>query len=257
MQGRGRRKHLFRRVFAAASTATMNHQLDTTMSISFSSMPGAYERQLIRRHGNPMFPSALRTVDQVTLERAHERDARDAEDFIERFRALMEEAANLKPNTGSERILDLRQRVDMLYERACTIAGDRTTEKQALLRLFDAIDGTIRRGAANDPLALEELAEEAAARAAHLAMLEIPLVADLLRPDPPMDRDELAPTLLAADIAAFRTVIGLFDDAEKQELLLMMQRAVEDAVNTDTAGTNERLALLESEIARGERPLPS
>lgn len=227
------------------------------MSISFSSTPGAYERQLIRRHGNPLFPSALRTVDQAAIDRARERDARDVEDFITRLRALMEEAASLEPNTGSERILDLRRRVDMLYERACTIAGDRTVEKQALLRLFGVIDGTIRRGAGNDPLAMEELTEEAAARAAHLAMLEIPLVADLLRPDPPLDREELAPTLLATDIATFRAVIGLFDDAQKQELLLMMQRAVEDVADTGTAGADERLALLESEIARGERPLPS
>jgi hypothetical protein len=225
------------------------------MSVSFSTRPGAYERQLMRRHESPLFAPTLRTIDDADLARARELDARDEQDFLTRFRELMEAAAGLEANADSETLLDLRRRMDMLYERACTIAGDHEQEKQALLRLYDVIDATIRRGAENDPLAQEELAEEAAARAAHLAMLKIPLVADLLRPDPPLARDELGPTLLAVDEAAFRAVIGLFEAGQKQELLLMMQQAAADAGDSETV--RERLAVLESELAGGERPLPS
>jgi hypothetical protein len=209
----------------------------------------------MRRQESPLFAPTLHPVDEASLARARELDARDEQDFLTRFRELMEEAAGLDANADSETLLDLRRRMDMIYERACTIAGDHEREKQASLRLYDVIDATIRRGAENDPLAQEELAEEAAARAAHLAMLKIPLVADLLRPDPPLERDELGATLLAADEAAFRAVIGLFDAAQKQELLLMMQQAGTGLGDSETV--HERLALLESEIAGGERPLPS
>ncbi|MEJ2106896.1 MAG: hypothetical protein P8X48_06140 [Acidiferrobacteraceae bacterium] len=218
------------------------------MSIEFESHPGAYERQLKRRHENPLFPPTLRDIQLDELERARERDARDARDFEKQFQELLEEVSQLEASTGSERILALRQRVDMLYERAHTIAGDRTREKQALARLFDAINDTVRRAAGDDTLALTELAEEAAARTAHLAMLEIPLVADLLRPDPPFSRDELLPTLLSADEHSFRAVLGLFDSSQKRELLSLLHKAFPAGADA-SARVRERIDLLEAAIA--------
>jgi hypothetical protein len=223
-------------------------ECEITVSITFNTHPGAYERQLMRRQGNPRFPSALREIRTGELERARERDEGDARDFEEQFRQLLDEVSRLEPTTDSERILALRQRVDMLFERAHSIAGDRSKEKQALARLFDAIDDTVRRVAGEDALAHTELAEEAAARAAHLAMLEFPLIADLLRPDPPFSREELMPTLLCADEDVFRAVLGLFDSTQKQELLSLLRRAFPANAEAD-AGIRKRIEDLEAAIA--------
>lgn len=181
------------------------------MTLGFSDRPGRRERHLQRRHGNPLFADPPPRISPGELERARREDREEARRFREGFVALIHEAAALKPNEGSEVVLKLKERVDQAYEQASGLAGDQAPVKAAIPRLIAAIMAAVRRGAGDDPLALQELAGEEAARALHYRLLEHPLVADLLAPDSPVSAEELLPTLLSAEADALEAALKLFD----------------------------------------------
>lgn len=190
----------------------------------FSVRPGRHERHLQRAHGNPLFPMARRVVSFAALMDARDADRQEAVAFAAAFQALLEEAVNLQPNTASEQVLDLRERIDRLYEQACGLAGDLQIQKEALQKLHAVVLRTIYAGAGDDSLALQELERLQQARELHIELLQFPLVADLLSPDSPIGEDELAATLLSEDEAAIRAVLGLFDQAQLDGLATEAQR---------------------------------
>ena len=181
------------------------------MSWTFNPQPGRRERHLARIHRNPLFGHPPPEVDLARLEAAWSGDREDLMTFEGRFRALVEEAAALGPHAETERVLDLKERLEQAYEEAAGLAGDQTRIKTALQRLVEVTMNAVRAAAGDDPLALEELAQEEAARRLHFELLEEPLVADLLAPDGPVSAEDLVPTLLSADEEALEKVLGLFD----------------------------------------------
>lgn len=175
---------------------------------------GAWERQLLRRHGNPLFGIPAPTVDAAALESARRRDREEREAFHERFVALMREAGELGPNEGSERLLRLKARLEQAYTECAALAGERRRYQEALERLIEAIVRAVRQAAGPDPLAQRELEQEEQARRVHFRLLEQPLVADLMRPDSPVSEDDLAPTLLSEPAAAVEAALWLFGTDE-------------------------------------------
>ena len=165
------------------------------MTLSFSDRPGPRERHLRRKYHNPLFHDAG-PVTLQTLVEARRLDLADAEAFREELLQLVEEAASLPAQADSETVLGLKERLDKAYERACGLTGDQSRAKQAIQRLLGVIMKAVRRGAANDPLAQEQLDQEERARRAHFALLEHPLIADLLSPDNPIPPDEVRVMLL-------------------------------------------------------------
>src|SRR5690606_7819356 len=115
--------------------------------------------------------------------------------FQGEFRALVQRAIELSPQEESEVILKLKEDLDRAYEQCCGLPGDNSETKAALRKLLDIVMRAVWRGAADDPAAQTNLREEEVARATHFELLEHPLVADLIRPDSPIEPDELAATV--------------------------------------------------------------
>lgn len=217
------------------------------MTLRFSDRPGRRERHLQRRHGNPLFADPPPRIRRVELERARREDREEARGFQEDFVALLQEAIGLKPNEESDAILKLKERVDRAYERASGMGGDQSRIKAAIPGLVAAIMGAVRRGAGDDPRALQELAREERARALHYRLLEQPLVADLLAPDSPIRAEELLPTLLASDAEALAAALQLFD-RQQLEILVEQGRVLLDGLERDgrlPPAAGEKLALME------------
>ena len=217
------------------------------MSLRFSDHPGRRERHLQRRHGNPLFADPPPQVSEKELERSRGEDLEEAQKFQGDFVALIQEAVDLKPSEESEVILKLKERVDQAYEQASGLAGDQAPVKAAIPQLITAIMGAVRRGAGDDPLALQELAQEDEARALHFRLLDHPLVADLLAPDSPVTAEELLPTLLSSDVDALEAALQLF---EPEQLVSLAQEGRALLERLDREGrlppaAKERLALIE------------
>lgn len=200
------------------------------MSLSFNPQPGCRERALKRNQDNPLFPEAMRHVDAGRLQEAQREDAEEATAFADAFRALFEKAASLEANVQSDVILELKQGADKLYEQAAGLAGDNSQAKQSLLKLIEALMRAVRAGAGNDPQALSELEQETEARSMHMALLEYPLIADLLRPDSPVDADSLAPVLLSSEAEELTAVLQLFDTEQLLHLHANAKILLEDSL---------------------------
>lgn len=67
-------------------------------------------------------------------------------------------------------------------------------------------------------MARQKLEMETQARQQHFAMLDQPLIADLLRPDTVIGEDELVPTLLSESADAVSRAMQLFSPAQQAVL---------------------------------------
>ncbi len=200
--------------------------------LRFSPDPGPRERQLMRRHANPLFGEAARAIDQADVDAARADDVAAQAAFMDSFRALVQEAVELPPNAESEVVLDLKARLDESYTRVCALPGDKAPLLQAIDRLLDAIMQAIRKSAAGDPVALQNLDEEATARALHKQLVQHPLVADLLLPDTPIGEDELLPTLLGEEPEAVAAALHLFAPEQLEPLCSEGERLLAALENT-------------------------
>lgn len=165
----------------------------------------------MRRHQNPLFGRPLPQIAPETLLEAQRADHEEMEAFADSLRAILARAVDLPPETGSEEILALKEDLERHYEEACGLPGDHDAEKAAIIRLIETIMRVVRRHAGSDPLAVEELSQEEAARAIHFRLLGLPLIADLLHPDSPILPEELVAAVLTAsesEVAALGDVFG-------------------------------------------------
>lgn len=228
------------------------------MKPTFSTRPGAYERQLIRYADNPLFPPARRNVLQIEVTQAQRRDREEAAAFHERLRALVQRAIDLPPQADSEVVLKLKEDLDQAYEQACGLGGDLSEIKTAVKKLLDIVMRAVWCGAGDDAAAQVNLREEEAARVTHFALLEYPLIADIIRPDSPIAAEELLPTLLSESGPALAAAFSLFD---ANQLALLCQDAREqlrtlDRAEPTVASACERLADMERHLAALQRQPP-
>lgn len=186
------------------------------MSLIFSQRPGRYERHLMRKHNNPLFPDLERSVTPEQLLEAQRLDHEELVDFIGGFRDLVQKAVHLKNSEESDVILDIKEQLDMAYEQASGLADDQSEAKEAINKLTQIIMHSISSNATGDRLALEELRQEQEARATHYSLLQYPIVADLLHPESPITEIDLAPTLLSESAQGLQAALALFDDAQLQ-----------------------------------------
>ncbi|MGV6853070.1 MAG: hypothetical protein ACWA5R_12955, partial [bacterium] len=135
--------------------------------ILFSPIPGAHERQLQRRYTNILFPEDLRHVIQIEITAAQRKDDAETSTFEKSFKELVKELSELGDHAESETLLLLKERADKLYEAACGLGGDQDEYKQALKRIVQLMMQAVRKGAAGDAKAMQELHEEDIAREAH------------------------------------------------------------------------------------------
>jgi len=224
------------------------------MPLVFSEYPGRRERHLLRKRNNPLFPDTDQAPTTEAVQEAQRLDHEELVDFIGKFRSLVQQAIGLKPSEESEVILKLKEDLDKAYEQACGLADDQTETKEAIKKLVGVIMNSVEAGAGNDQVALNELAQERIARAAHYELLEHPLVADLLYPESPIKEDELVPTLLSAPEAEFNAAISLFD---APQLRAILDSANELAAVKGCEEAGQRIKVLERllrELSGGPKP---
>ena len=181
------------------------------MKLHFSPESGPRERQLRRKYQNPLFSPTGDRITQQDVEAARQEDQAALQQFLLDFRSLIQEAVDLKPNTDSEIILDLKERLDQCYTRCCAMPGEHEEIKTAIDNLIQVIMQAIRQGAANDPVALAKLDDEDAARRMHQALQVHMLIVDLLLADSPIEEADLLPTLLSETDEAVQATLPLFD----------------------------------------------
>lgn len=184
----------------------------------FSETPGAHERHLRRRWRNPLFPVARRRVTAAEVKHARLQDLEIARAVEKEFRDILDVAAKLDRRADVEALFRLKVRIDLCYAGCTGIPGGAPEMKEALRRLVQAVDRVQRRAAGNDPLALAELDEEAAAREEHFRLQDIPLVADLTREDTIIQPDELVATLLSEKPEQSAAAFALFDEVQRRQV---------------------------------------
>ena len=122
-----------------------------TAKLKFSDLPGAYERQLQRKQGNPLFPPEQQHPGQDELDQARIRDQQDMQAFMESFQDTLKQAAGLLGSVESDVVLDLKQKLEQLYVRSASLSHDMEQIHEALVKLLNVCMMTIRKGAADDP----------------------------------------------------------------------------------------------------------
>ena len=186
------------------------------MTLIFSELPGRYERHLLRKHNNPLFPAAERNITPEQLLEAQRLDHEELVEFITGFRALVQRTVNLKPNEEIDTVLKIKGQLDIAYEQASGLADDQSETKNAILKLTQIIVNSIRSNSMSDSLIHEELRQEEEARDAHCSLLQHPIVADLLHPESLILENELAPSLLSEDPLGLQAALELFDNTQLQ-----------------------------------------
>lgn len=223
-------------------------------TIKFSPLAGAYERHLQRKYNNPLFPPSQQNFLQAEIDQARQRDLQDLQAFMEAFQEMVKQAAELNGSVDSEVVLDLKEKLERLYVTSSGLAGELGTYQDALMKLIRVCMQTIRRGAADDVIALRKLDEEEQARTVYFAMLESPLVAELMRGDEIIQVDELVPTVLSLGTNHLKTVLELFEPEYLQQLVAQSREFVESlsAEVRQRTGVEQKLALMESILAEAE-----
>ncbi|MDH3948780.1 MAG: hypothetical protein OEU74_07450 [Gammaproteobacteria bacterium] len=220
------------------------------MSVQFSPEPGPHERQLRRKYHNPLFAEAGEGITQQELEIARQQDQSELRQFLEDFQSLVQDAVDLKPNTDSQLILDMKERLDQSYTRCCAMPGDHPEIKTAINQLIQVIMKAVRQGAVNDPVALSKLDEEDMARQTHQQLHAHTLIVDLLLADSPISETELLPTLLSETPEAVQSTLQLFDAQQLRLLYDTGKSQLEElqANGHDLPAAWANLALLENAL---------
>jgi hypothetical protein len=181
------------------------------MSVAFSERPGRHERHYRRCIDNPLFGDGAKTRNDSDLLDMQRLDHEELLVFLNDLRATVQRAIQLQPNEGSEVILEIKEHLDRLYEQSAGLADDHRGNQSAIAELLEVVMRNVERSAAGDPQAIDELAQERAARAAHFELLAFPLVADLLHPQSVIGATDLAPVLLSAGEEELAAALSLFD----------------------------------------------
>jgi hypothetical protein len=103
-----------------------------------------------------------------------------------------------------------------------------------LKRLLQMIMQAMWQGVGQDMQAHNKLQMEEEARASHFALLEHNLIADLLRPDSPIEENQLVPTLLSDSAQAVKLAMQLFVP-EQQAALCQSARSLIETLDQDHA----------------------
>ncbi|MBT5229219.1 MAG: hypothetical protein HOM11_02970 [Methylococcales bacterium] len=198
----------------------------------FNELPGCWERHCQRKYKNPLFADA----NSITVElvgQAQAKDLAELESFDKTFQDVLEKAVALPAHAQSDVVLGLKEQIDKLYESSATLLGDQTDKQKALLKLTEVVMKVIKTGADTDTFAVGQLEQETTARELHVKMLKHHVIADLLREESPIQPEELAAVVLIETPDAIKSLVTLFDDDQKQDLMRQCEVVVEKMKASD------------------------
>lgn len=196
----------------------------------FNKKPGRHERHLQRKYNNPLFNNP--PLDQQDIHLAQQKDQQEITLFMDEFKKLVQRSAELEANVDADILLTLKEDLDKIYEQSTGLAEDQNEIKAMIKRLIDTIMKGIWSGIGNDALAKSKLEMEEEARAAHFALLEQPIITDLLCTDSVIAENELAPTLLSASPDELDLILPLFTPEQLESLLIESTHCL-DKLDTD------------------------
>jgi hypothetical protein len=179
--------------------------------------PGIRERHLLRKQDNPLFDSEKPVTSQQLAE-ARLSDDLERDSFVENFTALVRRAADLKSNTPSETVLEIKEELDRSYQQACALPGDQEKFKDAIRRLVKVIMDSVWQGVADDQYAQQQLRDEQFARDMHFQLQEVPLVSALTHPNSPITEEELIPSVLSEPLSDLAMALQVFDENQIEVL---------------------------------------
>jgi hypothetical protein len=176
--------------------------------------PGAYERQLQRRHKNLLFPAPRRVVTTADVLEARRKDAAELKDLMTKVGAI-----NLPedfPNNWNEYLSNIREEIDGLKKRTRQIGGDTTKLMNHLNATRSEMGNIWRECMKNNPdaLRLYEIAEASARE--YDQEFRGDFGEQLLRDDPCIPAGELAPSLLSEDPRTVAAFWAMLPDANKK-----------------------------------------
>lgn len=180
------------------------------MTMNFSPAPGPHERHLRRRLLNPLFDQPERELTQHDLDNAKRKDEENLLQFMNYFQSVVKKTTELGTHSESDLVLQIKEQLDECYATSCAMPGNHDNLKIAIKKLIAAIMAAVRKGAADDPVALKKLDEEDAAREMHNELHERKLIADLMLENSPILENELTPTLLNEDTDDLEAALQLF-----------------------------------------------
>jgi len=200
--------------------------------MNFSPAPGPYERHLKRRLLNPLFPKPEQELSQKDIDDAKRKDEENLLSFMSNFQSVVQKTTELGIHSESDQVLEIKEQLDECYATSCAMPGDLTNLKTAIKKLITAIMAAIRKGAADDPTALNKLDEEDVAREMHNELHEIKLIADLMLENSPILESELTPTLLNEESADLDAALQLFSP-EQLDLIVKDAQTLLDNLRKD------------------------
>lgn len=224
------------------------------MHLNFSTQAGPRERQLQRRHNNPLFVSAA-PVSQQQILSAREQDQKAAQDFMLQFRELVQRVVALDQNAESDTILLIKAQLEQQYAICTGMHGDSSAVQEAAKKLIHIIGTSLRKASQTDPHALEKLLKDEEHTALHLQLCGHAIVSDILNPDEVVAENELVPNLLSESEEALQSALALFPP---ERIAVMVSEAKDLLGQVEAAGHSlpaawQRLAQMEKWL-HGEQP---
>jgi hypothetical protein len=216
----------------------------------WSSSPGCFERHLVRRLNNPLFPPSMRIVTEREFRSAKTLDERDAGAFREAFAGHIEEGLRLRGKETLSYVGNYLKRTLELMERAAAIDGDWEQEMRVLEAAIDASKQFLNSHTEKEAAAVLERAI-----ALHCLQIYNPFLAQSFRPDSPFPKtetNEWLRALLSEDektienTATFAGGLG-WDFMEQARTIL--REAVRDGLPPVEA--RRKLGILEAGYSKG------
>lgn len=219
------------------------HKLD------WSSNPGAYEFHLMRRHNNPYFPRSRREVSQEELGEAKRKDEDDYVSCRRRLAEIVKEIEALSSTVTSGDLLKFREPLDDLILFSMGVGGPAKEIAARADRLRDSVIADLRAALSDDEEAMEKIEKADAYHEDKTRRFYIPVMAQILRKNSPILKEETIPAILSSDPLAISVFMEfLSDDIRAQvrvEALKMMQEALNDGYIDPQF--EEKLSALEGE----------
>lgn len=176
-------------------------------------------RHVARRGDHPQLFDDPMANSEIEQHRCRERDRSERKHYEQEFAELLQRAVELSGNVESEVILRIKAESDRLYTIVAGLEGERAEMLGALRKLTETIMASLWFAAGDDPQAAMEFEQEELARKQHYTLLEEPLVSDLMRPDTPIEADQLIPVLLSAEEPALHAALWLFGPEQLETII--------------------------------------
>jgi hypothetical protein len=166
-------------------------QLDPDEESTWSDNPGCFERHLRMREGNLLFPIDRRLVTKKEIEEAQKKDKEEQHQFIEKV-----QISTAKTESSSLSLKEWHawlQEIQSLLVEAAEIGGDIGPTQKGLENLEESIINMLNE---KMPDASDLLKKEQSL----WTLQRLPFIAQRLRKDSPILKDDEIPTLLSEDL---------------------------------------------------------